>query len=66
MPTDRKKQPVSNITPRYLGIPEAARYCSRSRDFIYQLISTGQLRARKVGGRYSIAIEAIDKVFGGR
>jgi excisionase family DNA binding protein len=56
--TARKKPPNSAITPRLLGVADAAAYCSAHEWFIKTKVWSGELRAVRFG--HKILIDQID------
>jgi excisionase family DNA binding protein len=67
--TTRQRVALANdmreTQPAYFSVSGAAQYGSVSRDFIYDLIKDGTLKAKKVRGVLRISRANLDRVFGG-
>jgi excisionase family DNA binding protein len=62
----QQPQPVqqqNTIAPRYLNIPQAAQYCSVTTWCIRRLISTGQIKAAKIGRRLTVDRLHLDELW---
>ncbi len=51
---------TGTLRPRVVSITEAARYIGRGRSFIYDLISSGKVRALKSSGRTLPILDDLD------
>jgi excisionase family DNA binding protein len=49
------------LRPRVVSIDEAAKYIGRSRNFVYDLLGSGKVRAVKSGSRTLPILDDLDK-----
>ena len=47
---------------KYLTVKETAKYLNRSRSNVYDMINNNEIPAKKLGGKYIIKKEKLDKI----
>lgn len=53
---------VSNLTPKSVGVTEAARLIGCSPRSVWRLLSTGDLKPVRIGRRTLVAVSSIDNL----
>jgi excisionase family DNA binding protein len=62
-PAPQSQQSQHDITPRYLNIYQAAQYCGITTWSVRRLISSGELKAAKMGRRLTVDRFQIDELW---